>query len=104
MAPRKTAPPRPVIVTIAGMEIDFSKTVPMLAGDWTALKRQGVKLGPNHNILDDPDAMVTFVLWFAQKVNGGLTREMLLEVPVTKVIAAALYIHTMSSEDITDPN
>jgi len=105
MRPKKVkARPTPVKFKISGVEIDFAKVVPMVAGDWTALKRQGVKLGPNNNLLDDPDAMVEFVLWFAQKVQPAITREAVLEVPIHRVMRAVQFIHAASEDFDEDPN
>jgi hypothetical protein len=103
MAKPKATPPKPVRVTIRGKEFNFGEVVPMKAGDWTALKRQGVKLGPNNNLLEDPDAMVAFVLWFAQKIAGDvISRDDILELPIAKVMQIVRYIHEASNADEDD--
>lgn len=104
MAKTRKEPPKAVRATIGGVEIDFKRVVPMVAGDWTALKRQGVKLGPNNNLLEDPDAMVEFVLWFAQKLQPGIHRENILDLPIAKVMAIVRYIHEASGSDDDDPS
>lgn len=101
----KKAPPKPIILKLRVGDIDLSKAVPMLTGDWTALANQGVKLGPNSNLADDPHALAKFVHHFAAKVNPAVTHDMILEeVPITRSIKAVQYIHEASEEDQTDPN
>lgn len=108
MAKPAAAPLKPVILKFkdkAHPDIDLSKALPITAGDWSALKKKGVKLGSDHNLIDDPDAMIEFVLWFAQKAVNGETvnRDMILDIPVTRCIAAVQYLHE-GSKDAGDPN
>lgn len=102
-AAKKDPGPPPVFKMKVG-EIDFAKAMPMMAGDWIAITNSGVKLGTNHNLLEDPHSAISFVLWFAQKVNPAVTREMILEeVTFARVIKAMIYIQ-LRAEDDPDPN
>lgn len=106
MAPKQPVAPaaKPVVLMIDSLRVDLSKCVPMLAGDWVILKRIGVRLGPNHNLVDEPDAMVSFVLHFVHKLHPDVPREKLLELPMARLIKAARYLNEASQTEDDDPN
>lgn len=95
---------KPVVLMFGTLRLDLSASLPMQTGDYTILARQGIKLGPGTNLLDNPDALTTFVLHFCNKINEAITREMVAELPLVRSIKAAQYIQAASQEMDEDPN
>lgn len=105
MATPKKEKRKPLVLNIGGFKLELAKALPMQMADYTLLARQNVKIGPNTNLLDDPDALAKFALHFCQKVEERITLEMIQELPLMRVIRAVQYIQGASQEmDDEDPN